>query len=184
MNRHHDQCNSFKDNILIGDGLQIQRFCSVSSRQNIADSKRAWCRRSWEFYNFIWRLLAEYWLPGSWDENIKPHGHIDILTPQDHTYSNKTTPPNSVRGEDILEYPLSFSILFHRACLDSCCRPAQYKGSINGEYSVGDFHPSSWKKDAGRVPEQPALQSKFQDHQSSAQRPCLRIKQTKDRSKK
>ena len=28
-------------------------------------SRQAWCSRSWEFYVFIWRLLAEYWLPGS-----------------------------------------------------------------------------------------------------------------------
>ena len=27
-------------------------------------SGQAWCRRSWEFYIFIKRLLAEYWVPG------------------------------------------------------------------------------------------------------------------------
>jgi hypothetical protein len=31
----------------------------------MAASRKAWCRRSLEFYIFIWRLLAEYWLPGS-----------------------------------------------------------------------------------------------------------------------
>jgi hypothetical protein len=28
---------------------------------NMAASRQAWCRRSWEFY--IWRLLVEDWLP-------------------------------------------------------------------------------------------------------------------------
>jgi hypothetical protein len=33
--------------------------------RNMAASRQAWCRRSWEFYIFIWRLLVEDWLPGS-----------------------------------------------------------------------------------------------------------------------
>jgi hypothetical protein len=27
----------------------------------MAASRQAWCRRSWEFYNFIWRTLGEEW---------------------------------------------------------------------------------------------------------------------------
>jgi hypothetical protein len=30
----------------------------------MAASRQAWCRMSREFYTFISRLLAEYWLPG------------------------------------------------------------------------------------------------------------------------
>ena len=46
--------------------LQVQRG-SVQYHQsgNMVTSRQIWCRRSWEFYIFIWRLLAEYWLPGS-----------------------------------------------------------------------------------------------------------------------
>jgi hypothetical protein len=32
VNRHQDQGNSHKDNILIGAGLQVQRFSPLSSR--------------------------------------------------------------------------------------------------------------------------------------------------------
>jgi hypothetical protein len=32
VKRHHDQCNSYKGQYLIGAGLQIQRFCPLSSR--------------------------------------------------------------------------------------------------------------------------------------------------------
>jgi hypothetical protein len=31
----------------------------------MAASRQAWYRRSSEFYIFICRLLADYWLPGS-----------------------------------------------------------------------------------------------------------------------
>jgi hypothetical protein len=33
VNRHHDQNNSYKEQYLIGAGLQVQRFCPLSSRQ-------------------------------------------------------------------------------------------------------------------------------------------------------
>jgi hypothetical protein len=33
--------------------------------RNMAASRQAWCRRSWEFDIFIWKLLAEFWHPGS-----------------------------------------------------------------------------------------------------------------------
>jgi hypothetical protein len=33
VNRHHDQSNSYKDNILIGAGLQVQRLSQISARQ-------------------------------------------------------------------------------------------------------------------------------------------------------
>jgi len=59
VNRHHDQCEFYKGQRLIGAGLQVQRFSPLSSRQ-------AWGWRSWEFYIFIWRLLASsHWLPES-----------------------------------------------------------------------------------------------------------------------
>jgi hypothetical protein len=32
MKRHHDQSNSYKENHLIGAGLQVQRISSLSSR--------------------------------------------------------------------------------------------------------------------------------------------------------
>jgi hypothetical protein len=32
VNRHYDQGNSYKDNIYLGAGLQVQRFSSLSSR--------------------------------------------------------------------------------------------------------------------------------------------------------
>jgi hypothetical protein len=57
--------------------------------RSMAASRQAWCRRSWDFYIFIWRLLAEYWLPGSEDEGLKAHAHSDS------NYSNKVTSPNS-----------------------------------------------------------------------------------------
>jgi hypothetical protein len=33
--------------------------------ENMAAFRQAWCRRSWEFCIFIWRLLGEDWLPAS-----------------------------------------------------------------------------------------------------------------------
>jgi hypothetical protein len=63
VNRQHDQDNSYKGH-LIGAGLQVQRF-SLYQGENMAASRQTWCRRSWETYIFIWRLLAEYWLLGS-----------------------------------------------------------------------------------------------------------------------
>ena len=47
----------------------------------MAASRQAWCRRSWEFYIFIWRLLGL--------------GHYSPR-PLWHTHSNKAIPPSSV----------------------------------------------------------------------------------------
>jgi hypothetical protein len=44
-------------------------------------SRQAWCRRSLEFYIFIWRLLAEHWLPGIQGEGLKAHVNSDTPTP-------------------------------------------------------------------------------------------------------
>jgi hypothetical protein len=44
-------------------------------------SRQAWCRRSWEFYIFIWRLLWGDALPGSWDEGLRAHTHDDTPVP-------------------------------------------------------------------------------------------------------
>jgi hypothetical protein len=49
--------------------------------RNMAASRQPWYKRSREFYIFIWRLLAEYWLPGIEDEGLKAHTHNDTPTP-------------------------------------------------------------------------------------------------------
>jgi len=46
----------------------------------IAASRQAWCRWSCEFNIFIWRLLVEYWLPGSQEEGLKAHPYSDTPT--------------------------------------------------------------------------------------------------------
>jgi hypothetical protein len=43
----------------------------------MAASRQTWCRRSWGSYIFIWRLVAKYWLPGSYSEGLKTHTHSD-----------------------------------------------------------------------------------------------------------
>jgi hypothetical protein len=48
--------------------------------RNMAASRQAWWRWSWEFYIFIWRSLED-WLPGSSDEDLKAYAHSDIPTP-------------------------------------------------------------------------------------------------------
>jgi hypothetical protein len=49
----------------------------------MAASRQAWCKRCWEFYIFIWRLLADF-----------QAARVRVLSPcpQWHTYSNKVTP--------------------------------------------------------------------------------------------
>jgi hypothetical protein len=46
----------------------------------VAAFRQAWCKRSWEFFMFIWKLLAEYWLQGSKEECLKAHTHSDTPT--------------------------------------------------------------------------------------------------------
>ena len=55
-------------------GLAYRFRGSVHYHQgrSMAASRQAWCRRSWEFYVFIQRLLVEDWLPGNWGESLKP----------------------------------------------------------------------------------------------------------------
>jgi len=62
-------------------GLAYRFRGSVHYHQgrSLVASKQAWCRRSWEFYIFIWRLLWKDWLPGS--ELLKAHTHSDTPTP-------------------------------------------------------------------------------------------------------
>jgi hypothetical protein len=64
-------------------GLTCKFRGSVHYHQgrSITASRQAWCRRTWEFSIFIWRLLGEDWLPGSWDEGLKAHAHSDTSTP-------------------------------------------------------------------------------------------------------
>ena len=45
----------------------------------MAASRQAWCWRSWEFYIFIWKLLVEDWLPGSYHEGLNAHVHRNTL---------------------------------------------------------------------------------------------------------
>jgi hypothetical protein len=62
----------------------------------MAASRQTWCKKSWEFYIFIWRLLAEYWLPGSKDGGLKnPIPTVTHLLQQGHIYYNRAIPSNS-----------------------------------------------------------------------------------------
>jgi hypothetical protein len=75
---------------LIGAGLQVQRFSPLSSRQerNMAISRQAWCRMSWEFYIFIWRLLAKYWFlkyQATSKRALKPTPTVTYLLQQCHS---------------------------------------------------------------------------------------------------
>ena len=47
----------------------------------MAASRQMWCRKRWAFPFFTWRLITEYWLPGSYDEGLKAHAHSDTPTP-------------------------------------------------------------------------------------------------------
>ena len=48
------QGNSYKDNIYLGLAYRFRGSVYLP-----------WCRKSWEFYIFIWTLLVKVWLPGS-----------------------------------------------------------------------------------------------------------------------
>jgi hypothetical protein len=61
--------------------LTSSEVLSVHYHQGKATSRQAWCRQSWEFYIFIWRLIVKDWFPGSQEEGIKAHAHSDPLTP-------------------------------------------------------------------------------------------------------
>ena len=63
--RHHDQGKSYKGQHLIGLAYRFRGSVHQHQGGSRAASRQAWCRRSWEFYIFIWRPLAEDWLPGS-----------------------------------------------------------------------------------------------------------------------
>jgi len=54
-----------KDNIQLGLAHRFGGSVHHYQGESMAVSRQAWCRKSWEFYIFIRRLLAEYWLPGS-----------------------------------------------------------------------------------------------------------------------
>ena len=53
----------------VGAGLLVHYHQGRSK----AVSRQSWCRQSWKFNMFIWRLLVEYWLPSSYDQCIKAH---------------------------------------------------------------------------------------------------------------
>jgi hypothetical protein len=53
MNRHHDQGNSYKDNILLGLAYKFRGSVQYHQGGNMTASRQAWCRRSGEFYIFI-----------------------------------------------------------------------------------------------------------------------------------
>jgi hypothetical protein len=62
---------------------------------SMAVSRQAWHRQSWEFYDFIQRLLVEDCLPGNWGESLKPTPTVTHLFQPGNTYSIKATPPDS-----------------------------------------------------------------------------------------
>ena len=69
----------------------------------MAASRQAWCRRSWEFYIFIWRLLADTGFQAARARVLRP-------CLQWHTYSNKAAPPNSVTPGPSLYKPSQLCI--------------------------------------------------------------------------
>jgi hypothetical protein len=88
VNRHHSQGNSYKDNISLGLAYRFRGSIHYHQGGSMAASRQAWCRRSWGFIIFIWRLLAEYCLLKLKWVSCFPH-------PQWHTYSNRATPSYS-----------------------------------------------------------------------------------------
>lgn len=60
-------------------GLEVQ---SVILRWEHGSIQADTIRQGWEFYIFIWRMIAECWLSASWG-SYSPH-------PQGHTYSNRS----------------------------------------------------------------------------------------------
>jgi hypothetical protein len=91
VRRHHDLSKSYKGQYLIGTGFQVRGSVHYHQGGSMAESRQAWCRRSWEFYIFIWRLLAEYWLQAASTRVLKLTSS-DTLLPQGHTYSNRANP--------------------------------------------------------------------------------------------
>jgi hypothetical protein len=61
-------------------GSEVQSII-IKKGAYITASRQAWCRRSWDFYIFIWRLLAECWFPGSCDKGLKAYTHSDTPSP-------------------------------------------------------------------------------------------------------
>jgi hypothetical protein len=64
-NKHHDQGKSYKNNIQLSLAYNFIGWVQYHQVGNKAASRQVWYRRGWQFYIVIWRLLTEYWLPGS-----------------------------------------------------------------------------------------------------------------------
>jgi hypothetical protein len=77
VNRHHDQGNSYKDNISLGLAYRFRGSVCYYQGSSMAASRQAWRRRSWEFYIFIWRLLVEDWFLGHYEKGLKVHAYSD-----------------------------------------------------------------------------------------------------------
>ena len=92
--------------------------------RNMTASRQAWWRRSSEFYSFIWRLLAECWLPGSQDKDIKSH-------------TNKATPTPKKPRLPTVPYP-GLSIYKPSQYLNSLLRFVYYR-----VYSFGQIRPQT-----------------------------------------
>jgi hypothetical protein len=63
--------------------------------RSMTASRQAWCRRSWEFCIFIWRLPGEDWLPHGQEEGLITHLHSDTLPLTRPHLLQQAMPPNS-----------------------------------------------------------------------------------------
>ena len=59
MNRHQDQGNSYKDNIELGLAYRFRGSFRYHQGRNMAMSRKAWCRRSQEFYIMFRRQMED-----------------------------------------------------------------------------------------------------------------------------
>ena len=69
-------------------GLAYRFRASVHYHQGriMAASRQARYRQSCKFYIFIWRLLVEYWLPGSYNEGLIALATVIHLLQKGHTF--------------------------------------------------------------------------------------------------
>jgi hypothetical protein len=84
-----------KDNIYLGLDYRFRGSVHYQQGGSMAASRQVWCRQSWKFYIFIWRLLVEVCFQAGRRMVLKPRLTVTHLL-QGHASSKKATPSNSV----------------------------------------------------------------------------------------
>jgi hypothetical protein len=82
VNRHHDQCKSYKGQHLIGAGLQVQRFSPLSSRWKHGSIQAGMMQAELRVLHLHLKAArGRLTLPVSQDKGVKAHTHNDTPTP-------------------------------------------------------------------------------------------------------